>query len=433
MADEFRKTFFSYARADSEFVLRLVKDLRAAGADVWLDQLDIGPGERWDSAVENALRTCHRHVTVLSPEAVSSQNVMDEVSYALEEHKQVIPLLYRDCIVPFRLRRVQWVDFRTDYTIGFKNLAKALGIKDAQLVRAQPMAEIDGPETSLQVGIQAVAAAQTARVAEQPLSEVSTGEEASAQAAGQQVADQQAQDQEKGRRKVEQAGAAARQLGISPEPKPKEKILWTVAAVVVVLTFVIWMLSAGNAQHDSGTGQAITPTVTATPDDSQAAASDAETFYERGVGSYNQKQYDQAIDAFDNAIRLKPDYAEAFEVRGEAHFQKGQYDLAIKDYDEAIALRPDYEEAIVSRGLAHALKHQYDQAIQDYNEGLRLNPKNDMALSFRGWAYENKGQYTRAIQDYDEALRLNPTDTFTLDRRKKALASSNNMPRSSNP
>jgi hypothetical protein len=205
-------------------------------------KLDIGPGEHWDSAVENALHICARHVTVLSPEAVGSQNVMDEVSYALEEHKQVIPLLYRDCTVPFRLRRVQWVDFRTDYATGFKNLAKALGNKDLKLVRAQPMAEIDGPETSLQVGIQAVAAAQTARVAEQPLSKVSTGEAASAQAAGQQLADQQAQGQEEGRRKIEQVGAAGSQSGIPPEPRVT--ILWVIGAVIVVLVLVIWMITA---------------------------------------------------------------------------------------------------------------------------------------------------------------------------------------------
>src|SRR5215472_1106124 len=90
-------TFFSYSREDSDFVLRLAKDLRAAGAKVWLDQLDIGPGQRWDSAVEEALRTSPRQVAVLSPAAVSSVNVMDEISFALEEEKQVIPVLYKTC------------------------------------------------------------------------------------------------------------------------------------------------------------------------------------------------------------------------------------------------------------------------------------------------------------------------------------------------
>jgi hypothetical protein len=128
MPDPTPTTFFSYSRTDSEFVLRLATDLRNAGAKVWLDQLDIGAGQLWDSAIEAALRASPRQVVVLSPEAVNSQNVMDEVSYALEEHKQVIPVFYRDCQMPFRLRRVQHIDFRTDYDHGLRDLLRALGV-----------------------------------------------------------------------------------------------------------------------------------------------------------------------------------------------------------------------------------------------------------------------------------------------------------------
>jgi|HubBroStandDraft_4_1064222.scaffolds.fasta_scaffold188665_1 chaperonin GroEL len=51
---------------------------------------------------------------------------MDEVSFALEEKKTVIPVLYRDCTVPFRLRRVQHVDFRQDYAGGLQVLLRIL-------------------------------------------------------------------------------------------------------------------------------------------------------------------------------------------------------------------------------------------------------------------------------------------------------------------
>jgi hypothetical protein len=124
-------TFLSYSRKDSEFALRLAQDLRQKGASIWLDQLDIGAGQRWDSAVEEALHRCPRQVTILSPAAVSSDNVMDEVSFALEERKQIIPVLYRDCQVPFRLRRQQRIDFRTDYDRGLRELLEALGIAGA--------------------------------------------------------------------------------------------------------------------------------------------------------------------------------------------------------------------------------------------------------------------------------------------------------------
>lgn len=75
--------FFSYSRQDSEFALRLADDLRSAGAGVWLDQRDISPGVRWDSAVEAALKSCPRLLVILSPSSVNSTNVLDEVSFAL--------------------------------------------------------------------------------------------------------------------------------------------------------------------------------------------------------------------------------------------------------------------------------------------------------------------------------------------------------------
>ena len=118
--------FFSYSRADSEFALRLAEDLKAAGANAWLDQLDIAPGERWARAVQKALNISPRVLVILSPASVNSNHVEDEVNFALDEQKTVIPILYQDCAVPFRLRPLQYVDFRKDYARGLKELIKTL-------------------------------------------------------------------------------------------------------------------------------------------------------------------------------------------------------------------------------------------------------------------------------------------------------------------
>jgi TIR domain len=119
--------FLSYAREDAEFVLRLAKDLRLGGAGVWMDQLDIAPGQRWDRAVEDALAKCLEVVVILSPAAVESTNVMDEVSLALEDGKTVVPVLHRQCKIPFRLRRLQYVDLSLNYSVGLDRLLETLG------------------------------------------------------------------------------------------------------------------------------------------------------------------------------------------------------------------------------------------------------------------------------------------------------------------
>lgn len=116
----------SYCRDDSEFALRLAEDLKAAGAAVWIDQIDIAPGERWDIEVERALISSPRMLVILSPASVASPNVLDEVSFALSKQKTVIPVIYQDCEVPFRLHRLQHVDFRNGYERGLNVISGVL-------------------------------------------------------------------------------------------------------------------------------------------------------------------------------------------------------------------------------------------------------------------------------------------------------------------
>lgn len=121
--------FFSYSRNDSEFVLQLASDVRAAGGDLWLDQLDIAAGSQWDVEVQNALKRADFLIVVLSPTSVASQNVMDEVSYAIDEGKHVVPVVIADCEIPFRLRRIQHIDFRSKYDEACKTLMHVLNDK----------------------------------------------------------------------------------------------------------------------------------------------------------------------------------------------------------------------------------------------------------------------------------------------------------------
>ena len=81
-------------------------------------------GERWDRAVETALRSCSGLLVILSPTSVDSTNVMDEVSYALEENKRVFPIVYKSCEVPFRLRRLQHTDLSEDYDAGLTRVVQ---------------------------------------------------------------------------------------------------------------------------------------------------------------------------------------------------------------------------------------------------------------------------------------------------------------------
>ena len=54
---------------------------------------------------------------------------------------------------------------------------------------------------------------------------------------------------------------------------------------------------------------------------------------------------DKAIEHYNEAIRLKPNFAEAYTYRGVAYQSKGEYDRAIEDHNRAIQLIPHYATA----------------------------------------------------------------------------------------
>lgn len=121
------RIFFSYSRTDgAAFALKLAGDLRNAGADIWVDQLNIQPGKRWDIEVEKALTSAACVLFVATEQSTTSTNVLDEVYYALEENKDVTPVIAAGCKIPFRLRRLQFIDFTTSYDAALKHLLKFL-------------------------------------------------------------------------------------------------------------------------------------------------------------------------------------------------------------------------------------------------------------------------------------------------------------------
>jgi hypothetical protein len=129
--------FISYARKDAKFVLQLAQDFRRRGVDPWVDQLDLALGEgRWDDQIEIALKTCPYLLVVLSPASASSQNVKDEINFALDEGKTIIPIVYQDCEVPFRIRRFHHIDFRNDYDETLSKLLRVLRVPPSGVVGA---------------------------------------------------------------------------------------------------------------------------------------------------------------------------------------------------------------------------------------------------------------------------------------------------------
>ena len=121
--------FLSYSRSDQDFALRLATDLRAREVSIWIDQLDIRPSEHWDRAIERAVRDCCGLVVILSPRSVESDNVADEISYAIDRGKPVLPVMIERCSMPLRITRMQMIDATGDYERALQQCLEVIASK----------------------------------------------------------------------------------------------------------------------------------------------------------------------------------------------------------------------------------------------------------------------------------------------------------------
>ena len=140
----------------------------------------------------------------------------------------------------------------------------------------------------------------------------------------------------------------------------------------------------------------------------------------QGHTDINNGDYDRAIVAFSDAMRLDPKNALAFANRGTAYGKKGDNDRAIADFNEAIRLDPNYALAFFNRALTYSKKGDNDRAIADYTEAIRLKPDVAMTFNNRGFLYFKKGDTRRAIADFDEAIRLDPKSALAFCNRGNA-------------
>ena len=85
--------FVSYSRRDSEFVTRLVESVQARGKEVWLDTGGIADAEVFPEAIKRAIEGSDAFLFVITPSSVHSSYCENEVEYARELKKRIVPVL----------------------------------------------------------------------------------------------------------------------------------------------------------------------------------------------------------------------------------------------------------------------------------------------------------------------------------------------------
>ncbi len=129
------------------------------------------------------------------------------------------------------------------------------------------------------------------------------------------------------------------------------------------------------------------------------------------------KHYQEAIEHFNKATQLMPEFAEAYIDLGFAYFSKGNLEIAIENYNKAIELDSQLARAYNYRGNVYQARNEIDRAIRDHNKAIELSPSDAIFYNNRGIGYGEKEEHDLAIKDFTKAIELKQGFALSYNNR----------------
>ncbi|MGD1856497.1 MAG: CHAT domain-containing protein [Leptolyngbyaceae cyanobacterium] len=121
----------------------------------------------------------------------------------------------------------------------------------------------------------------------------------------------------------------------------------------------------------------------------------------------NMTQQDQqALQAFNVAISLKPDSDEALHGRGISLDQLGYHEKAIAAFDRILALNSNDHQAYYNKGLSLHNLDRHKEAIFAFNEAIAIQPDKHKAQYQKGLSLHKLGRYEEAIKAYEASIAI---------------------------
>ena len=137
----------------------------------------------------------------------------------------------------------------------------------------------------------------------------------------------------------------------------------------------------------------------------------------QGAANAGLKQFDDAIDSYNQAIKIKPDYAQAYCNMGNALQDVEKLGAAIESYRKAIKIKPEYYGAYNNMATALRGKGDLEAAITNYKRAIKIKPNYFQAYNNMAIALQQDCDLRAAIESYKQALKINPE--YQLARASK--------------
>jgi|SRR5215831_12912244 len=143
-----------------------------------------------------------------------------------------------------------------------------------------------------------------------------------------------------------------------------------------------------------------------------------------GVEAAKNQDFDKAVDLLKKATAMDHKYTDelsaVYQQRGYAAANDQRYGDAINDYDEALKLTPQEAPRIHEQRAAVEMKIQdYDKALGDYSELIKLKPNEVRYLNYRAYIYELKNDLQNSMADTEKILKVDPNNQDAKTRKQR--------------
>jgi tetratricopeptide (TPR) repeat protein len=155
---------------------------------------------------------------------------------------------------------------------------------------------------------------------------------------------------------------------------------------------------------------------------------DVEELMEVGLSYMGINRFEEATETFERAARFAPDDSldeqEAWVNKGVAHAELEEYDQAIGAYQEALRIDDDSEHAASAEtNLAYALWEfgRTEEALEHAERAVEIDPRFPQAWYNRGFFLSERGLHEDAVSAFDNAIRLGMRSAEVLEEKALAL------------
>jgi tetratricopeptide (TPR) repeat protein len=129
-----------------------------------------------------------------------------------------------------------------------------------------------------------------------------------------------------------------------------------------------------------------------------------------GIGLLDQLQYADAVNAFGNVVKLRPDYADGYVNIALTEMQWEKYGSAQASIDKARALSPNSPRVLYYAGILERRENHFEKGTEDLQRVVEMAPQCRDAVRELGISYYRQHKYEEAMKQFDALLKIDPDD-----------------------